>query len=50
MKEYKIMTAKSPEEAERLMNSMALQGWTVKAMTYWNVMTRRLLITFEKDA
>ncbi len=52
MKEYKVLTAKTPEEAEATMNEMTRQGWTVKAMTYWETtgMLRRLLVTVERDA
>ena len=52
MKEYKVLTVKTPEEAETMMNEMARQGWTVKAMTYWETtgMLRRLLVTVERDA
>ena len=52
MKEYKVLTAKTPEDAELMMNDMARQGWIVTAMTYWQTIgaLRRLLITFERDA
>ena len=50
MKEYKVMTAKTPEEAEAVMNQMARQGWTVTAVTEWDTtMAYRLAITFEKN-
>ena len=50
MKIYKVLTAKTPEEAESLMNTMASQGWIVKAVTHWETtMAHRLAITFEKD-
>lgn len=33
------------------MNQMAGQGWTVKAVTFWQTaMAYRPVITFEKDA
>lgn len=51
MKEYKVLTAKTPEEAEAAMNQMACQGWSVKAVTQWDRATSyRVMITFEKDA
>ena len=50
MKEYKVLTAKTPEEAEAVMNQMARQGWTVTAVTKWDTtMAYRLAITFEKN-
>ena len=50
MKEYKVLTAKNPEEAETMMNQMAHQNWTVIAVTKWETaMAYRLVITFEKD-
>ena len=51
MKEYKVLTAKTPEEAETAMNQMARQGWAVKEVTQWDRATSyRVMITFEKDA
>ena len=50
MKEYKVLTAKTPEEAEMLMNQMACQNWAVIAVTKWETaMAYRLVITFEKN-
>lgn len=31
------------------MNEMAIQGWEVVSMTYWNMWKISLLITFSKD-
>ncbi len=51
MKEYQVLTAQTPEEAEAAMNRMARQGWTVKAVTQWDrASSYRVMITFEKDA
>ncbi len=51
MKEYKVLTAKTPEEAETAMNQMARQGWAVKEVTQWDrAASYRVMITFEKDA
>ena len=51
MKEYKVLTAKTPEDAETMMNQMACQDWSVTAVTKWDTaMAYRLVITFEKDA
>ena len=51
MKKYKVLTAKTPEEAEITMNQMAHEGWAVKAVTQWDRATSyRVMITFEQDA
>ena len=50
MKSYAVRTAKTPEDAEAQMNEMAREGWTVKAVTFWETaMAYRLVITFEKE-
>ena len=50
MKSYAVRTAKTPEDAEAQMNEMARDGWTVKAVTFWETaMAYRLVITFEKE-
>ncbi len=50
VKEYKVITAKSPEDAEKVMNAHALEGWEVKAVTFWEtVMAYRLVVTLERD-
>jgi hypothetical protein len=50
VKEYKVITAKSPEDAEKEMNVHALEDWEVKAVTFWEtVMAYRLVITLERD-
>ena len=50
MKSYAVRTAKTPEDAESQMNKMAQEGWTVKAVTFWETaMAYRLVITFEKE-
>ena len=48
MKEYKVMEIKK-NQAEKLMNEMAKQGWEVVSVTYWNGWKLCLLITFSKD-
>ena len=51
MKEYKVVTAKNPEEAEQQMNIYAADGWVVKAVTFWETaMAYRLVITLERDS
>ncbi len=51
MKEYKVVTAKNPEEAEQQMNIYAADGWVVKAVTLWETaMAYRLVITLERDS
>ena len=48
MKEYKVIETKK-NQAEKLMSEMAIQGWEVVSMTYWNMWKISLLITFSKD-
>ena len=51
LKEYKVVTAKNPEEAEQQMNIYAADGWVVKAVTLWETaMAYRLVITLERDS
>lgn len=51
MKEYKVVTAENPEEAEQQMNIYAADGWVVKAVTFWETaMAYRLVITLERDS
>ena len=50
MKEYKVITVKSPEDAEKKMNFYALEGWGVKDVTFLETtMSYRLVVTFERD-
>ncbi len=49
MKEYRVIETGSAKEAENAMNGMAQDGWTVKAVTYWQKWTYRLVITFERE-
>ncbi len=50
MKEYKVITVKSPEEAEKKMNAYALEDWEVKAVTFWETaMSYRFTVTLERD-
>ena len=50
MKEYKVITVKSPEKAEEEMNAYALEDWEVKAVTFWQtVMSYCLVVTLERD-
>ena len=53
MKEYKVVTVNTPEEAEAEaeMNARAREGWEVRAVTPWNPWegTRcQLTISFER--
>jgi len=48
MKEYKVVKC-SEHEAEGVMNQMAMYGWRVVTVTYWNYWWIHLLITFERD-
>jgi len=49
MKEYKVVTVKTPEEAENTMNQYAHDNWEVKSLTYWQTtMAYRLVIVFER--
>lgn len=48
MKEYKVVEARK-KNAERVMNDMAMQGWEVVSVTYWNMWNICLLITFSKE-
>ena len=51
MKIYKVCTAKTPENAEKQMNELARDGWSVKAVTAWETsLTYQLVITFERKA
>ena len=50
MKEYKVITVKTPEDAETEMNKQAQDNWEVKAVTHWETaMAYRLVITFERS-
>ena len=50
VKEYKVITVKSPEDAEKEMNHYALEDWEVKDVTFWETaMSYRLVITLERD-
>lgn len=50
MKEYKVITAKTPKDSEELMNKYAKNGWIVKAVTFMNTgLSIRIMITLEKD-
>lgn len=48
MKEYKVVKVREPE-AERVMNEMAREGWSVVTVTYYSYWWISLLITFERD-
>ncbi len=51
MMEYKVITVKTPEDAEQEMNRYAAENWTVKAVTFWETaMSYRLVITLERPA
>ena len=51
MKEYKVVTVNTPEEAEAEMNARAREGWEVRAVVPWNPwegMRCQLVISFER--
>ena len=51
MKEYKILTANSLEQAEQVMNDMAQVGWRVVGTTVWSPWGgHQFVITLERDA
>lgn len=47
--EYKVVKAKNHEEAEKIMNKYAKEGWRVVSNTYWNNVAVYLIITFERE-
>ncbi len=49
MKEYKVVHAKSEEQAEELMNRYAGEGWQVISTAYWYKWKVGLVITFERE-
>lgn len=50
MKQYKVVVAKTPEDAEEEMNRYSAENWDVKMMTFWETaMSYRLIITFERS-
>lgn len=49
MKEYKVVKAKNTEEAEKVMNEMAQEGWRVVNVAYWANWSVSLVVTFERD-
>ena len=51
LKEYKILTADSLEQAEQVMNDMAQVGWRVVGTTVWSPWGGyQFVITLERDA
>ena len=50
MKEYRVIKAKNEQDAERIMNDMARQGWEVVTVTvtYRNYWWVHVLITFAR--
>ena len=51
MKEYKVVTMNTPEEAEAEMNARAREGWEVRAVVPWNPwegMRCQLVMTFAR--
>ena len=50
MKEYKILTAADLEQAEQVMNHMALAGWRVVGTAVWQPRLQiQFAITLERD-
>lgn len=47
--EYKVLEARNSNEAEKLMNDMAKEGWRVIGITYWTNFKVILIITFERE-
>ena len=48
MKEYRVIDT-SKNDAQRIMNEMAQQGWEVVSVTYWSMWKISLLITFSRN-
>ncbi|MCH5198654.1 MAG: DUF4177 domain-containing protein [Oscillospiraceae bacterium] len=48
MKEYKMIQTEK-NQAEKVMNDMAEEGWEVVTVTFWNYWTVSLLITFFRE-
>ena len=49
MKEYKVELAKNLEQAEKIMNDLAKDGWKVVSTAYWDKWKVGLTITFERE-
>ena len=49
MKEYRVIKAKNEQDAERIMNDMARQGWEVVTVTFWHYVGAHVLITFTRE-
>ena len=49
MKEYKLIGAKSIQQAEEKMNEMAQQGWEVVNTSYYYGMKIVIVITFSRE-
>ncbi len=49
MKEYKILDVKK-DQAEKMMNDMAKDGWEVVSVNYWNSWKLCLMITFVRES
>lgn len=47
--EYKVVEAHHANEAEKVMNDYARQGWRVISNVYWTRFTTVLIITFERE-
>ncbi len=48
MKEYKILDV-GKNQAEKLMNDMAKDGWEVVSVNYWSFWKCCLMITFVRE-
>lgn len=49
MKEYKVIEAHSPKEAETMMNALAKEGWRVVSTEMWQYWTTRFVVTLERE-
>lgn len=48
MKQYKVVKC-GENDVESVMNDMALEGWEVKCVTYWQYWWYYLVVTFERE-
>ncbi len=48
MKEYKILEVRK-NQAEKVMNDMAKNGWEVVSTNYWNSWKISIMITFVRE-
>ena len=46
---YKVIKVENPNDAEKIMNNMAKEGWRVISINYWTKWSTYLIVTFEKE-